>query len=355
MPNLKRRSKQKMWDIDLACPESWLSKLTLNPCRNFGFLCVFLTIGILLHKKYPFPCFYPFVCMFLFIGILCLLGERHYCKRIREIRSALRPQKCALEANDFMTIYGTRSIGFLIAPIATVLIFGTGGCTMFGALELTPTLIWVLLLFVIVVAISIVGYLQYIYLAIYIAKLSYSEGHYTGLEKKAANYIPAEISWIKNLTKLSHVYRTIFFTLGSTYIAAFSGFCFWPDMKAQTSSPCFYILWGIIFVAIVLTFPIVSTLEHRWIKRIIQRLKESYIHDLEQEQNVLRKSSSGQLASAVISINVRQIIDSKDYPLRSTWGSGYAVVLALVNFITATTTIFTDTLPLINGLWQLFL
>lgn len=355
MRKLKKVVGKRKWEIDLTCPESWLLKLPIKLPNAFGYLSVFLVVGAILQHKYPFPCFYPFVGMFLFIGSFCFLAERYYCKAIREITDALRRQECALGANFFVTTWGTCSPVFVIAPIATLLVFGTGGCLMFGAIQLTPTLIWVLLLFSVVVIISIVGYIQYICLAVYIAKLSHCAGRYKGLEKGLTNYIPAEIPWMQKLTKLSHIYRTTFFTIGCSYIIAFSGFCFWPDMAAKTDSLCFYILWCIIFVAIVLTFPIISALEHKWIKQIIQHLKESYIYDLEREQKLLKKSQSEQLVSVIVSISARQILDSKDYPFHSVWGVGYAMVMTFINFVTTITTIFTDTLPFINDLQQFFL
>lgn len=339
----------------LTCPEIWLSKLAVKPRKTFTFLCGFVALGVLLQQRYLFPCFYPFVALFLFIGVVCFLSERHYCKEIRKITDTLRHQKCTAAANFFMSTWGTCSTWFVVAPAATVLVFGIGGCLMFGALQLTPTLIWVLLLFTAVVAISIVGYLQYLCLAVYIAKLSRSSGRYRALEKGPANYIPAELSWVQKLTGLSHRYQAVFFTIGCAYITAFSGFCFWPEMEAKTNTPFFYLLWGIIFVAIVLTFPIISVLEHRWIKQIVRHLKESYIYDLEKEQRLLKRFHSEQFASIVVSISARQILDSKDYPFRSLWGSGYALIMTIINFTVTATTIFTNTLPFISDLRRFFL
>ncbi len=312
-------------------------------------------LGIFLNWKSPFPCFYPFITLFLIIGITCLLAEWHYCKEIEEICFLLRPQKGALGANFFMNGQGTCSIVFVVFPIAIVLIYGIGGCRMFGSLEFTFTLIWVLILFAIVVFVSIVGYIQYIFLAGYISKLSCSKERYTKLDKKSANYIPANITWIQKLTKLTHFYRAVFFTLGCFYILAFGCFCFLPDMKARRSSVWFYILWFIIFIAIVLAFPIVSLLERKWIKKIVQCLKESYISDLEKECAILKKSNANQLASIMVSISTRQIWDSKEYPFHAAWGNIYAAIVSMINFIATLTTICTDTLSFIGELQRFFL
>lgn len=355
MRDFKKVVGRRKWDINLTRPESWLLKLPVRSPRALGCLCVFVTVGVVFQQKYPFPCFYPFAGMFLFIGLFCLFAERYYCKAIREITAALRHQENTSGANIFITTLGTQSSVFAIAPIVTLLVFGIGGCLMFGAIQLTPTLIWILSLFSAVVIISIVGYCQYICLSIYIVKLSHCTGRYKGIEKGPINYIPAEMPWIQKLTQLSHIYRSTFFTVGCTYIVAFWGFCFWPDMAAKINSLWFYILWAIIFVAIVLAFPVISVLEYKWIKRIIQHLKESYIYDLERERKLLKKSQPEQLIVAIISISARQILDSKDYPLRSIWGIGYAIAMTFINFMATITTIFTDTLPFIGDLLQFFL
>ena len=74
---------------------------------------------------------------------------------------------------------------------------------MFGAIRLTPTLIWMVVLFVVVVYISIIGYLQYIVLAIYIYNLAHGSGDYRNLPKSAVECIPAQLEWIQALTRLS--------------------------------------------------------------------------------------------------------------------------------------------------------
>ncbi len=351
----KKEVLKRKRSIDLLRPENWLLKISTRLKSSLGCLCIFIVLGVFLQQRYPFPCFYPFIGLFLFIGVSCFFSEKYYCEKIQQITSALRHQRCVASANYFMSMRGMRSAVFVAAPAATVLIFGTGGCLMFGAIRLTPTLIWVLFLFSVVVSISIVGYLQYINLAVYIAKLSHCPEDYKSLEKGPVNCIPAELSWIKELTKLSHIYQVVFFTIGCAYITAFSGFCFWPEMEAETDTAIFYILWSIIFTAIVLTFPAVSVLEHKWIKRIVHNLKRSYIHDLERENMLLKRSHSEQLTSIIVSISARQILDSKEYPLRSLWSNGYAVVMTFINFVATATTIFTDTLPFISDLRQFFL
>lgn len=339
----------------ICCPTDWLSTIFSKPFKYCGFTIIFVLIGIVLNLEKSFPLFYLFASLFLLVGIVCLFAERHYCNEIKKIHAVLLLQKCSVKANCFLTNTGTQSIAFAFIPILTVLVFGIGGCLIFGAIELTYTLIWVLLLFSIVVFVSIVGYVQYIFLAVYICKLSYPKGRYTKLEKKAANYIPANIHWIQRLTKLVHCYQTVFFSIGCIYILAFAFFCYFPSMETQRGSCWFYILWAIIFFAIVVIFPLISLLEHKWIKKIVQKLKESYIYDLERESELLKKVNITPLMPMLVSVSARQIWNSKDYPLHAPWKKGYTISISIINFVATITTIFTDTFSFIIGLGRFFL
>lgn len=321
----------------LSCPKSCLTNIcTLS---KVVYVLVFLMLGVMFHRAYPFPYFYSFAGAFLFIGCACLGAEYHYCKEIEDIIHATRKHANIKSASYFMNTIGNESVIFIVAPIIIVLVFGVGGCMMFGTIRLTPTLVWVLSLFATVVYISIVGYMQYIFLAVYIFKLSHEKTPYKKLEKKAVEYIPADIAWIKQLTKLTHLYRGVFFTLGCAYIFAFAAFCYLPEFSADVSSFCFFLLWGIIFFAIVLTFPAVSVLEYQWIKRIVMQLKESFVIDLKKEYDLYCKTDASVLTRFVQSICARQILDSKEYPLPSIWTASYATILSIVNLMASITTI----------------
>ena len=121
---------------------------------------------------------------------------------------------------------------------------------------------------------------------------------YKHLTKASIHQIPAELDWLKKVAQLSHYYRTTFFTLGSLYIAAFSIFCFYPAFNVSLNHPFFYILWIIIFGAIVVTFPLVSYLEYTWIKQIVKRVKDSYIFDLVEEYHIEELNAKGELKVA---------------------------------------------------------
>lgn len=320
----------------LSCPSKWLLFKRGHAIHILAVTLLYISAGIVFQCFAPFPHFFLFTALFFFIGGVSVLSERRYCKEMREL---VLGTEMPSAARYFMVTTGTSSVLFFLAPFITLLLFGIGGCLMFGALKLTATFVWMLLLFAVVVYISIVGYLQYIFLAIYIAKLSKHEERYDTRNKQEAGYVPADGEWIRRLTKLTHDYRSAFFTLGAAYIVAFGGFCYLPAMCADTNSFLFYALWLVIFVAIVIAFPVVSFLEWVWIKKIVEKQKKAYVSDLKKEFKILSAADSSALPGLVKSIRVRQILDSKDYPVRSLWSTGYAAVLSAANLFAAIVTI----------------
>lgn len=304
---------------------------------------VFMATGLFLNMQWHFPCFTVFSLCFLFIGGLGLWAVSYFSRQMEHITAAIANQPAARKANLFYFRHCVDSFLYIMGPLMIILIFGIGCCSMFGAIQLTPTFIWMIALFVAVVYVSIIGYLQYIVLAIYIRNLAHGSGDYHHLPKSEVECVPARLEWVQMLTKLSHTYRSAFFTLGSTYIMGYSAFCWLPEMQANTSSLAFFLLWGIIFLVIVFLFPIVSVLEYQWIKMLIEQLKICYIKDLTVENDIKAKSgitsSSLAIQRLVQTLYAAQIFNSKDYPFKSAWETSYAALLSVLNFVAAVATI----------------
>ena len=305
-------------------------------------ICIYTAIGLVLDLIWPFPSFAVFLPLFVFIGALSIWAIFYFQRKMQSIITELSDQDAAKRANIFYLKHWQCSTVYIFGPITVISVFGIGGCSMFGAIKLTPTLIWILGLFFTVVYVSIVGYVLYIALAIYVYHLAAETVAYTRLPKAYIGNIPARLGWLQNLTRLCHTYRTCFFTLGTAYIIAFFCFCRLPSMQAITSSLAFYLLWGIILLAIVIVFPLVSLLEHIWIKKIVAKLN-SY-------QNTLIPKYT---QSAIDTIYIVQILNSSDYPLKSRLAAYYAITMAFLNFVGTFITLFEGALPILNGLLQI--
>lgn len=343
---VKAKNYLRNFTTSLCRPNCWINVIAGSKSKRKNLILAilaFMSIGPILNMKWHFPCFIVFSSCFLFIGVLCLWAVSYFSKKMGHITAAIANQPAAKKANLFYFRHGVESSLYFFVPIMVILIFGLGCCSMFGAIQLTPTFIWMLVLFFAVVYISIIGYLQYIVLAIYIRNLTQGAGGYRNFPKAVTGCIPAQLEWVQMLTKLSHVYRSVFFTLGAAYTVGYGAFCWLPEMQANTSSFVFFLLWGIIFLAIIFLFPIISVLEYRWIKILVEQLKLGYIEDLAVENDINAKneiiSSTLAIQGLIQSICATQILNSKDYPLKSAWETSYAALLSAFNFTAAVVTI----------------
>ena len=329
--------------IQLLCyPIKWRDIIIKHRISAIILFCMYLMIGIVFNFCYAFPHFYLFTFLFLVIGTIVFLCMNYFSKQMLKLVSTLAIQTGARSANVFYYSYSQKTPMYIICPITVVLIFGIGGCRMFGALKSNPTLYWMLCLFAIVVYISIIGYLQYVFLFLYIIKLANSKETYTNIQHNLDEYIPAELEWLQDLTKLCHIYRSAFFTLGSIYILAFGFFCYLPEMVTDINNPWFFILWGIISIAIVVVFPITAIIEKNRIKSIVIKLKKTYVQDLVNEINLksMNETSLETIQRRFFeTVYTSQIMTSKDYPIHSFGNSIYNISLSLFNVVASIITI----------------
>lgn len=310
----------------------------------------------LFQYNWPFPYFAVFVICFCLIGIAAVFYINYFSVKMQIITSSIANQRAAESANAIYYSYGKKSRFYMLVPLTIVCVFSYGGCSIFGALQITPTLIWMLFLFVVVVYISIIGYLKYVVLALYIYKLAISEFMYEKLPKSSIECIPIQLKWLQELTKLYHTYRSAFFTVGGAYIFVYSIFCWLPKTKVNVSHPWFYVLWGIISVAVILIFPIISLLEYKWIKKIVEQIKYSYIDDLFNEerrmsQKYKKNTVSPQIMTTIYAI---QIMNSQNYPIKSLLSMSYSIGITAFNIITSIVTIVSGLSMLPDGFRHIF-
>ena len=357
---MKRKVTTKNYfATNLQMPNKWFEEQSESFRRTSIIVITFYaSIGFWLQQYYVFPYFFCFVLIFACIGFIVWKSIHFYAMHMTKITSSLATQNIARPANSFYYKYVYKNIAYILFPLIIVFTFGCGGCFMFGALSFDPLFIWVMTLFSLVVYISIVGYVQYVLLAIYIYKLATNKYEFSALQHSLNECILADIEWIQNITKLSHVYRTVFFTIGSLYIIAFSAFCYIPDFKANCDLQIYKILWYIIFIAIVLTFPVISILEYLWIKKIVEKIKEKYLFDIQNEtkQNVanLNKDKISRIQIFLLeNIYALRIMESRDYPIVSIWNVGYSFCLAIFNFIATILTIVHELPTALDGLRQM--
>ena len=126
-------------------------------------------------------------------------------------------------------------------------------------------------------------------------------------------------------------------------------------MNALHDHLMFFILWGVIFLAIVIVFPVTSIINHRMIKRTVEDLKKSYIDDLADETDrtingIIVSATDKSVIKVMQSINANMIMSSKDYPINSVFTPVYVTLLSLFNFTASSLTVGQGVLTILNVL-----
>ncbi len=300
-----------------------------------------LISAIYCNCKYPFPHFWYFIITFGCIGLGASFSILFFTKTINEIigltvkeppceKARILVQKCQILKTN------------RIVPCLVVVIFGVGGCIMFSELQITPTFLCCISIFAFVVYISILGYLKYIYLCMFIYKIAFSTKRYKHLPKMQSAKIPPSINWFKKLENLFLIYQAAFFFLGLLYIIAFWKFCFSPEFGVMIDSIIFFFLWFIIFIAIVLTFPVVVLLEKNWIKKIEENMIEFYF--LESKKDMLffeeKYKFSEIFADAIRRNIIENIMEKKENNVKNIIFKSYSSAMTIINFVVSIITIF---------------
>lgn len=246
---------------------------------SFFYLISFILIGIVLNLITEFNHFYIFITLFTMILLIVIYSQKIFIKYTKELRGSNAYEKNFERPNYYMFKSSKSKVNFLF-PVFFVFIFLFGGLFLFETVTLNITLIYVLSYFIVIVFLSMRSYLMSFYLAQYIYNLSKEKETYKDFSLLENNILPFELSWINNISKLFAKFQLAFFLVGLLYIAAFASFCFLPDFGVQINSTIFIILWLVIFIFVVLGFPILAFFMNFHMKKVANKFRNDYIQSL---------------------------------------------------------------------------
>lgn len=197
---------------------------------------------------------------------------------------------------------------------------------MIKSFELNCSMIFALIAFIPTVYFSILVYLQYIFLAVFIYKVNNCNDKYSSFIEQC----PANSTILYLVSELVYLFRNSFFAIGTAYIIAFGLFtlsnAFGIDISMNNY--CLVIGWGIITVAIVFVFPIISFLEKKWLLSIIRSLK---VHTTKNIQKKYKEHNSDKLQASNLIISIWQ---TPDYPIKESVSLGYGIITTILNLVT---------------------
>lgn len=297
----------------------------MNLKRFFIFLVIYNSVGIYANYLEPFPLYVYFASLFCFIAIIAILAIRFYLKQMDLILIKVSGEPKFRKAKYvYEKLHKKKTV--LIIPFLAIFIYAGTGIPMIKSFELNCSMLFALITFVPTVYVSILVYIQYILLAVFIYQTN-------NCNEKYLSYIepcPANSKILQLLSELVSIYRNSFFAIGTAYIIAFGLFSLSNafGVKVSKDNFCLVLGWGIIAVAIVAVFPIISLLEKWWMSSIIQDLKTISTHKIQKE---FRENNSDKLQASDLIISIWQ---TPDYPIKEPISWGYGVITTLVNLLT---------------------
>lgn len=294
--------------------------------KKFVFvLIIYNIIGICTNYIEPFPLYGYFAALFSFIAIISVLAIRFFLKQMNSILIEISGEpKFRVAKYEYEKIQN-RKIIFII-PIFIILLYAGTGIPMIESFSLNCSMLFALVAFAPTVYFSILVYIEYIILAVFIYNTNTCDGKYLSYIKQC----PANSKILYLISELVNLYRNSFFTIGTAYIIAFGLFTLSNafGVNISTNNICFMVGWGIIAIAIVIMFPIISILEKRWISSIIRNLK---IVSTQKIQKDYKENNSDKLQASTLIISIWQ---TPDYPIRESISWGYGVITIMVNLVT---------------------
>lgn len=298
-------------------------------------ILIFMLVGIAFNFIWPFPNYVFYDVTFSLILLITTFTLNYFYKNMELLCIEVTSYQPFERSNHFYLIKSESSVIYIIFPLFFILSFGIGGSIIYSSIVFTPTFIWCLIFFTVVVYFSMVAYIQYIRFAYYLHASANNDIPFNKIITPDKVELPPNLIWQVRITKISHVLRNMFFTVGALYIIDFSVFCFSKAYGVRIDDAFFFALWSIIFIFIVLVFPLVTTKNIMNIRKIVAKTKTAYIHELIFEEKELSSPAADfgdKLSYIIRNYCISIILNTSDYPIKGKLTIIYSVVAALINF-----------------------
>ena len=129
--------------------------------------------------------------------------------------------------------------------------------------------------------------------------------------------------------------------VGGLYILAFAMFCFSPVYHVKIGAGLFYALWIIIFVLIVLAFPVICYQKVDDIKRLVAKTKHCYIHEILLENQLQQSPINDIERLSIIMRNycISIVLNTPNYPVSGKANAFFSAVGVIINFAASIATV----------------
>lgn len=304
---------------------------------------IFYILGILINYFIEFPKFIFFQSLFMGIFVIAFFSVRYFEEQMEKIHRSMAGDRTLFLIYDEIYRFRHSALNLIVPPVAGAF-FGCLAALLFNINIVSLSSFYLIAIYTICVLISFLGYMQYIYLFAYIHKLGYTTKKISLFNKD----YPSNTKWVVSLTRLYSNYRTIFFILGSAYVFGVIYFVLCGDYKViekitehSAYKTLLIIFWGSVFLAIVIFFPISTIIEHWNIKKIVEKLKDQSIIDL--NSMIPEYSISNELKIQKSSLIVA-ITNTPDYPIKDNLAIIFSAFISIINLAASVVAIIEFTL-----------
>lgn len=315
-PNNKSKNNNiKVWE--------YLSKIEIKHITLV--IIIYNIVGVLTNYIKPFPLYGFFATIFSFIAAISVLAIRYFLCQMKLILIEVSGEPRFRNAKyEFEKMQNKKII--LVIPLFVIMIYAGTGIPMIKSFELNCSMIFALIAFIPTVYLSILVYIQYIFLAVFIYKVNNCNDKYLSYIEQC----PANSTILYLLSELVYFFRNSFFAIGTAYIIAFGLFTLSNAFGIDISINNYFLVigWGIITVAIVFVFPIISFLEKKWLLSIIRSLK---VRSTKNIQKNYTEHNSDKLQASNLIISIWQ---TPDYPIKESVSLGYGILTTILNLVT---------------------
>lgn len=293
-----------------------------------GTLALFI-VGLIINNYFPTHLFiFKF---FLLLGILNILifSAKHYNTFI--INDFLRTSTDPVLSAEKLKLKNSVFANYNIFISVIVSLFFIAISVYLGFINFNITGYISLTILFITIFISIVGYMLYVHLICFLHRLSNAD------IEKYSKFYPAYTSWLVDVTKYSSTYQNGFFICGTLYVILFTIHAPNATLKILSiwtvnnlQDIVLSASWVVIFLAVLVGFPITSYLKSRMIKGIVAKLK---IKSSEYFESVMDKVKIDKQLDYIKII--KEIMESPDYPLKSGLNVVISTATLVLNLIIA--------------------
>ena|GEM_PF-5982001 len=155
-------------------------------------------------------------------------------------------------------------------------------------------------------------------------------------------YSPADTGWIVQIAKTSQRLRNYFLGIGLIYVVEYSilvpsgKISIGDSLELNTPDNLAFIgSWVVLFLLVIIAFPILNTVQHKLIAKVVIKMKNSSTSELTELMHVEKKNNlsvKDKLINTVVyNILISNIKQAKDYPIKRQLS--YEALMTMVTLI----------------------